>query len=187
VFPPKGRGVQHDRRPHLSGPAERRGYFSEYPCGTLGATGFRCVPAATDCATSRRQHCTSGIERFVWAGDNILWELRGPGANTETADRLALEYAVGQEYGIVGYTQAGGVDRPLVAYKTMGGNAGAVVVPHMNWRGLFSTGTNAAGGARACDNAELGANLGGRPRSSACDGQGRWGSNLAQIRSRVPG
>jgi RHS repeat-associated protein len=33
-----------------------------------------------------------------------------------------------------------------VAYKTLGGNAGAVVVPHMNWRGLFSTGTNAAGG-----------------------------------------
>jgi RHS repeat-associated protein len=51
------------------------------------------------------------------------------------------------EYGIVGYTHAGGVDRPLVAYKTMGGNAGAVVVPHMNWRGLFSLGTNSSGGA----------------------------------------
>jgi RHS repeat-associated protein len=79
-------------------------------------------------------------------GDNIVWEMRGPGASTETADRLELEYAVGQEYGIVGYTHAGGVDRPLVAYKTLGGNAGAVVVPHMNWRGLFSTGTNSAGG-----------------------------------------
>jgi RHS repeat-associated protein len=100
------------------------------------------------CNTSQSNvDCTSGIERFVWAGDNILWELRGPGASTETADRLELEYAVGQEYGIVGYTHAGGVDRPLVAYKTLGGNAGAVVVPHMNWRGLFSTGTNASGGA----------------------------------------
>jgi RHS repeat-associated protein len=89
--------------------------------------------------------CTSGIERYVWAGDNIVWELRGPGANTETADRLELEYAVGQEYGIVGYTHAGGVDRPLVAYKTLGGNAGAVVVPHMNWRGLFSMGTAPSG------------------------------------------
>jgi hypothetical protein len=27
----------------------------------------------------------------MWAGDNILWELRGLGANTETADRLELE------------------------------------------------------------------------------------------------
>jgi hypothetical protein len=33
------------------------------------------------------------------------------------------------------------VDRPLAAYK-----GGDVVVPHMNWRGLFSMGTNAAGG-----------------------------------------
>ncbi|HYR06952.1 MAG TPA: hypothetical protein VEQ60_04270, partial [Longimicrobium sp.] len=49
--------------------------------------------------------------------------------------------------GIVGYTHAGGVDRPLVAYKTAGGNVGAVVVPHMNWRGLFSLGTTESGAA----------------------------------------
>jgi RHS repeat-associated protein len=91
--------------------------------------------------------CTSGIERFVWAGDNILWEMRGPGASTEAADRLEQEYAMRVEYGIVGYTHAGGVDRPLATYKTNGGNAGAVVVPHMNWRGLFSLGTNPSGGA----------------------------------------
>jgi RHS repeat-associated protein len=70
-----------------------------------------------------------------------------PGGNTEPAERLEQVDAVGVEYGIVGYTHAGGVDRPLVAYKTMGGNAGAVVVPHMNWRGLFSLGTNPSGGA----------------------------------------
>jgi RHS repeat-associated protein len=45
----------------------------------------------------------------------------------------------------VGYTHAGGVDRPLVAYKTAGGNSPAVVIPHMNWRGLFSRGTTASG------------------------------------------
>jgi RHS repeat-associated protein len=39
------------------------------------------------------------------------------------------------------------VDRPLVAYKTAGGNVGAVVVPHMNWRGLFSLGTSESGAA----------------------------------------
>jgi RHS repeat-associated protein len=52
-----------------------------------------------------------------------------------------------QEYGIMGYTHAGGVDRPLVAYKTAGGNSPAVVVPHMNWRGLFSMGTTPSGAA----------------------------------------
>ena len=73
----------------------------------------------------------------MWAGDNILWEQRGPGANSEPAERLEQESAGGEEYGSVGYTHAGGVDRPLVAYK-----GGDVVVPHMNWRGLFSRGTS---------------------------------------------
>jgi hypothetical protein len=45
----------------------------------------------------------------------------------------------------VGYTHAGGVDRPLVAYKTAGDYMGAEVIPHMNWRGLFSRGTTASG------------------------------------------
>ncbi|HEU4885344.1 MAG TPA: polymorphic toxin type 47 domain-containing protein, partial [Longimicrobium sp.] len=126
---------------------ERRGYFSEYRYDALGRRVLVRTRRDGLCNTSQGNvDCTSGIERFVWAGDNILWELRGPGSNTETANRLELESAVPQEYGIVGYTHAGGVDRPLVAYKTMGGNAGAVVVPHMNWRGLFSMGTNPAGG-----------------------------------------
>ncbi|HEU4881033.1 MAG TPA: RHS repeat-associated core domain-containing protein, partial [Longimicrobium sp.] len=127
---------------------ERRGYFSEYRYDALGRRVLVRTRRDGLCSTSQGNvDCTSGIERYVWAGDNILWELRGPGASTETADRLEQESAVPQEYGIVGYTHAGGVDRPLVAYKTLGGNAGAVVVPHMNWRGLFSMGTNSAGGA----------------------------------------
>ena len=80
-------------------------------------------------------------------GDDIVWEMRGPGGNTEPAERLEQVDAPGVEYGIVGYTHAGGVDRPLVAYKVAGGNVGAVVVPHMNWRGLFSMGTTESGSA----------------------------------------
>jgi RHS repeat-associated protein len=126
---------------------ERRSYFSEYRYDALGRRVLVRTRRDGLCNTSQSTvDCTSGIERFVWSGDNILWELRGPGASTETADRLEVESALGQEYGIVGYTHAGGVDRPLVAYKTAGGNAGAVVVPHMNWRGLFSRGTNPSGG-----------------------------------------
>jgi RHS repeat-associated protein len=116
---------------------------------TLGRRVLVCTRRDGLCyastANSSRVDCTSGIERFVWAGDNILWEMRGPGANNETAERLEQVSAVGVEYGIVGYTHAGGVDRPLVAYKTAGGNSPAVVVPHMNWRGLFSRGTTASG------------------------------------------
>jgi hypothetical protein len=40
----------------------------------------------------------------------------------------------GQEYGAIGYTHAGGVDRPLAAYK-LGVNA-AVIAPHTNLRGV---------------------------------------------------
>jgi RHS repeat-associated protein len=90
--------------------------------------------------------CTSGIERFVWAGDNVLWEMRGPGGNGEPASRLEQVSGEGAAYGIVGYTHAGGVDRPLVAHKTQRGYSGEVVIPHMNWRGVFSRGTNPAGG-----------------------------------------
>ena len=69
-----------------------------------------------------------------------MWELRGLGANSATVTELEQDYAGRQESGIVGYAHAGGVDRPLVAYRTAGGNAGAVVVPHMNPHGLFSMG-----------------------------------------------
>ena len=32
--------------------------------------------------------CTGGITRYVWSGDNILWEMRGPGADSVPAARL---------------------------------------------------------------------------------------------------
>jgi RHS repeat-associated protein len=127
---------------------ERRGYFSEYRYDALGRRVLVRTRRDGLCNTSQGSvDCTSGIERYVWAGDNILWEMRGPGGNTEPAERLEQVDAPGVEYGIVGYTHAGGVDRPLVAYKTAGGNVGAVVVPHMNWRGLFSLGTTESGAA----------------------------------------
>jgi hypothetical protein len=50
-----------------------------------------------------------------------------------------------QEFGVVGYTHAGGVDRPLVVWKGMGSTPTEVVVPHANWRGLFGKGTTSSG------------------------------------------
>jgi hypothetical protein len=105
---------------------------------------IRGASAAYGCLAG---NAAGGIERYVWAGDNILWEMRGPGGNGEPAEWLEQVDAPGVEYGILGYTHAGGVDRPLVTYKTAGGNVGAVVVPHMNWRGLFSLGTSESGAA----------------------------------------
>ena len=67
--------------------------------------------------------------------------MRGPGADSVPAARLNEVSATAAEFGSVGYTHAGGVDRPLVVWK-----GATVVVPHTNWRGVFGKGTNSSGG-----------------------------------------
>jgi RHS repeat-associated protein len=127
---------------------ERRGYFAEYRYDALGRRVLVRTRRDGVCRTSgSTADCTGGIERFVWSGDNILWELRGPGSDSATAQHLEQAVANGVEYGQVGYTHAGGVDRPLVVWKGTGGVNSAVVVPHLNWRGLFGRGTDASGNA----------------------------------------
>jgi RHS repeat-associated protein len=125
---------------------ERRGYFSEYRYDALGRRVLVRTRRDDLCKTNESTvDCTSGIERFVWSGDNILWEMRGPGSDSATAQQLEQAIGSGVEYGRVGYTHAGGVDRPLVVWKGTGGAGSDVVVPHLNWRGLFGRGTDASG------------------------------------------
>jgi hypothetical protein len=69
--------------------------------------------------------CTSSTTRFVWAGDQLLWELKDAEGSRATAAG-----------GWVSYTHGGGIDRPLVI--TQGDTS---IVPHQNWRGQFSRGT----------------------------------------------
>jgi RHS repeat-associated protein len=69
--------------------------------------------------------CTGSVTRFVWAGDNLLWELK-------QADGSMAAQAGGN----VSYFHAGGIDRPLVITKN-----GESVIPHQNWRGQFARGT----------------------------------------------
>jgi RHS repeat-associated protein len=45
----------------------------------------------------------------------------------------------------VGYTHAGGIDRPLVVWKGIGATPTEVVVPHANWRGVYGKGTTSSG------------------------------------------
>jgi RHS repeat-associated protein len=80
--------------------------------------------------------CTASITRFIWAGDQILWELRAPG-NGGTGANLEATDGGGNAYGRVSHSYAGGIDRPLVITKL----AVATVVPHQNWRGMFATAT----------------------------------------------
>jgi RHS repeat-associated protein len=78
--------------------------------------------------------CLSTITRFVWAGDQLLWELRAPGAE---GSNLEATDGTGLNYGRVSYFHAGGIDRPLSIWKNSVGS----VLPHENWRGAFWQGT----------------------------------------------
>ena len=69
--------------------------------------------------------CTASVTRFVWAGDNVLWELKQAEGS--------MAPAAG---GSVSYFHAGGIDRPLVITKD-----GQSIIPHQNWRGQFARGT----------------------------------------------
>ena len=72
--------------------------------------------------------CEATVTRFVWWGDQLLWELRGTGSNLE------------QAYESVSYFHSGGIDRPLMITK-----GAERIVPHQNWRGAFSAGTYGGG------------------------------------------
>jgi RHS repeat-associated protein len=87
--------------------------------------------------------CTGSITRYVWAGDQILWELKASG-NAGAA--LEATTASGAAYGEASYTHAGGIDRPLVITKN-----GTSLVPHQNWRRMFALATRTDGYQSAAD------------------------------------
>jgi hypothetical protein len=97
------------------------------------------------CSNVNAFRCASATTRMVWAGDQLLWEIRhaseSPGEKASTAG----------SYGTVSYTHAGGIDRPLVITKD-----GTSILPHQNWRGQFASGTRPVDGSRSdCMNGVL--------------------------------
>lgn len=82
---------------------------------------------------SHPARCFGAMERSVWDGDQLLWELRSefldaqnPGAAVQT--------------GRVGYTHAGGIDAPLGMVRN-----DTTIVLHRGGRGLYVKATNSAG------------------------------------------
>lgn len=68
------------------------------------------------CSQSGAWSCISSTTRFVWAGDQLLWEMK-------TANGSAPADAVAT----VSYTHPGGIDRPLVITK-----GSTSIVTHQN-------------------------------------------------------
>lgn len=119
----------------LSFTGERRGSFEEHRYDALGRRVLKRTRRGGLCFTQSPEvvDCASVVERFVWAGDDLLWETRSDDAQPST---------FGPEYGAVGYTHGGGTDRPLVISK-----GSDVVIPQASWRGSFGAGIDVAGNA----------------------------------------
>ncbi|HYW13389.1 MAG TPA: RHS repeat-associated core domain-containing protein [Longimicrobium sp.] len=117
------------------------GVWEEYRYDPLGRRVMVNARTAGLCNTGTAFQCASATTRMVWAGDQLLWEIRGPSESPgETA-------GPSDAYGTVAYAHAGGIDRPLVITKN-----GVSVLPHQNWRGQFSRGTWVDGHASDCPN-----------------------------------
>jgi RHS repeat-associated protein len=107
------------------------GLFEEYRYDPLGRrVAVRTRRPSALCNQSPQ--CFNSTTYFVWAGDQLLWETR-----------QAESPAPHEAGGTVSYFQAGGIDRPLVIWKSGVGS----VVTHQNWRGQFARGTWGAGHA----------------------------------------
>ena len=113
--------------------AASTGSWEEYRYDALGRRvltrarrGTTGDPYRWMCAGSTT--CDYYIERTVWDGDQVLFELRANGHDTLTAAQLDAHYGTGLNWGKVGYVHAGGIDKPLM---TLDGR-----VPTYNWRGL---------------------------------------------------
>jgi hypothetical protein len=71
--------------------------------------------------------CTPSTTTFIWAGDQLLWELKSASGTYAAAAG-----------GNVSYFHAGGIDRPLVITKNS-----ESIVPHVNFVGDEQAGIHA--------------------------------------------
>jgi len=127
-------------------PGEASGGFEEYRYDALGRRVFRRSRRPSGCAFP----CEAYVERTVWDGSQVLYEIRSSGGTSVDSSYFELEggVATGDEpnlYGIVGYAHAEGIDEPLGIVKNIPGTGWAYVTPHANWKGDWSYGTFANG------------------------------------------
>jgi RHS repeat-associated protein len=100
--------------------------------------------------------CASTITRFVWDGDQILYEIRAQGGNVG-AVQLEDDNAQGPFYGRVAYTHGLGIDQPLeitrmgytpivdASYGLNAWNGPYPVMPYSDWHGVMDGATTITG------------------------------------------
>ena len=134
-----------------------RGYFQEYRYDAFGRRVVLRSLNDSSCIQSSNQ-CVSTIERTVYDGNEILYEIRMPGGDNVPAadlerDSMPAPTGTLAYYGRIAYASGLTIDRPLsiirMGYNTTWPNPIAIF-PHVNWRGLFDTGSFPDGRAGQC-------------------------------------
>jgi RHS repeat-associated protein len=87
-------------------------------------------------------NCHDAIERYIWDGAQLLYELRARGSD---GSDLELATGTGTQYGRTGYVHGPGIDAPLGVMRSSHSIGTFLVVPHTNWRGQYEKGTRGDG------------------------------------------
>ena len=126
----KLRAFQQYSESFASNPPRGSGLWEEYRYDPLGRRIMVVTRRPPELCNVPGATCISSVTRFVWSGDQLLWEIR-------SADG---PYAA-EAGGTVSYTHGGGIDRPLAITRSGVGS----IIPHENWRGQMARGTYGAG------------------------------------------
>jgi len=79
----------------------------------------------------------SFVERTIWDGDQVLYEIRSPSGPPPSVDDPENDQVpFTWHYGKVAYTHAGGIDQPLELVR-LDGDGPVAAVPHADWRGVY--------------------------------------------------
>ncbi|HVP40161.1 MAG TPA: RHS repeat-associated core domain-containing protein, partial [Candidatus Saccharimonadales bacterium] len=98
--------------------------------------------------------CRGYLERTVWDGDQVLYEIRSLGADSTSPVIMEMEGGGGSApydvmLGGVGYVHATGIDQPLGVFRMlMPGQSTVGVAPHANFLGDFAIGSWITGSYR---------------------------------------
>ncbi len=128
-----------------------RGVFEEYRYDALGRRVWVRAhrdPYCPGADVNAMPICLSTIERFVYDGAQVLYEIRQAGSDTVSA--AVLENDAGtdsnqpDQFGIVAYLHGDGIDQPLGLVRRSYSGTQALVL-HRDWQGAIDFATVASG------------------------------------------
>ncbi|HKS04922.1 MAG TPA: RHS repeat-associated core domain-containing protein [Gemmatimonadaceae bacterium] len=117
---------------------ETRFVFEEYRYDALGRRVMLRSQTRTGCSAS---FCKQAMERYVWDGNQLLFEIRVPGdSGLSNAALEADTSTVSAHYGRISYVHGPGIDAPLGLTRN-----GVTITPNANYRGFYDAAVDTAG------------------------------------------